>query len=160
MTGVVRSQTPSHRADAPLAANPLLVAPILRTLLRLSLPNMLAMLASALVAVAETVYVGRLGIPSLAGLALVFPMVMLTTMMSAGAMGGGVSSAISRALGARQEARASALAMHALVIGACAGIASTALMLTFGGQIYSALGGRGAALSLALVYSNVVFLGA
>ena len=86
--------------------SPLLTAAIFPTLLRLSLPNMLAMLASALVAVAETSYAGRLGTPSLAGLALVFPMVMLTTMMSGGAMGGGVASAISRALGGGHEARA------------------------------------------------------
>jgi Na+-driven multidrug efflux pump len=98
--------------------SPLLAGPILPTLARLALPNMAAMLATAAVAIAETAYVGLLGTPSLAGLALVFPMVMLMQTMSAGAMGGGVSSAIARALGAGEEARASALALHALVIGA------------------------------------------
>jgi putative MATE family efflux protein len=137
-----------------------LVGPIFPTLLRLSLPNMLAMLASALVAIAETSYVGQLGTPALAGLALVFPMVMLMTMMSAGAMGGGVSSAISRALGAGQEARASSLAMHAFVIGTSAGLVSTVALIAFGPTIYAALGGRGAALAQAVLYSNVVFLGA
>src|SRR6195952_3642673 len=87
----------------PLAAAPpnrLLTAPILPTLLKLALPNTVAMLGTALVAVAETSYIGRLGIEPLAAIALVFPFTMLTQMMSAGAMGGGVSSAISRALGA------------------------------------------------------------
>ena len=140
--------------------NPLLSAPILPTLVRLSLPNMLAMVASALVAVAETAYVGQLGTPALAGLALVFPMVMLMGMMSAGAMGGGVSSAISRALGAGEEARASSLAMHAVVIGTLAGLLFTALLLIFGERIYAALGGRGAALAQAVLFSNVVFTGA
>ena len=41
-------------------------------------------------------------------------------------MGGGVSSAISRALGAGDEARAEALALHATVIGAVAGSAFSA----------------------------------
>ena len=87
-------------------ANPLLAGPILPTLLRLTLPNLLAMLVTALVAIAETSYVGILGTAPLAAIALVFPMVMLMQMLSAGAMGGGVSSAISRALGAGDVARA------------------------------------------------------
>jgi Na+-driven multidrug efflux pump len=78
----------------------MLTAPILPMRVRLSLPNMMAMLAMALVTIAETAYVGRLGTPPLAGLALVFSLVMLQQMLSGGAMGGGVSSAISRALGA------------------------------------------------------------
>jgi tripartite-type tricarboxylate transporter receptor subunit TctC len=68
--------------------NPLLTRRILPTLLRLSLPNLISMIATTLVAIAETVYVGMLGLPQLAGIALVFPMVMLQQMMSAGAMGG------------------------------------------------------------------------
>jgi putative MATE family efflux protein len=147
-------------AAGPLLANPMLSGPILPTLLRLSLPNMVAMLAMALVAMAETAYVGQLGTPALAGFALVFPMVMLQQMMSAGAMGGGVSSAISRALGAGQEARAEALAWHALIIGGFAGLAFTALFLAAGPAIYRALGGSGAVLDEALAYSNIVFLGA
>ena len=86
--------------------NPLLTQPILPTLLRLGVPNLIAMIAATLVAIAETVYVGMLGLPQLAGIALVFPMVMLQQMMSSGAMGGGVSSAISRALGAGKVDRA------------------------------------------------------
>ena len=78
---------------------------------------MVAMLATALAAVAETAYVGSFGTASLAGMALVFPLVMLQAMLSAGAMGGGVSSAVSRAFGAGEPERASALAVHAMWIG-------------------------------------------
>ena len=80
------------------------------------------MLVMALVAIFETVYVGMLGTTPLAAIALVFPLIMLMQMLSAGAMGGGVSSAISRALGAGDLARAEALALHAVVIGAAAGL--------------------------------------
>jgi hypothetical protein len=48
--------------------------------------------------------------------ALVFPGVMLMQMMSAGAMGGGVSSAIARALGAGRREDADATILHALII--------------------------------------------
>ena len=144
--------------SAPL--NRLLTSPILPTLLRLALPNMVAMVGTALVAVAETSYIGRLGTEPLAAIALVFPFAMLTQMMSAGAMGGGVSSAISRALGAGDRDRAASLALHAVLIGACGGLFFTATMLIFGRQFFELLGGRGRVLEQACDYSQVLFSGA
>jgi putative MATE family efflux protein len=141
-------------------ANPLLAGPILPTLLRLTLPNLLAMLVTALVAIAETSYVGILGTTQLAAIALVFPMVMLMQMLSAGAMGGGVSSAISRALGAGDEARAEALALHATVIGVATGSAFSILFVAFGPATFRALGGHGAVLDHAITYSRVALAGA
>lgn len=149
--------------DAPSAATPvnsLLTSPILPTLLKLALPNSVAMFGTAVVAVAETSYIGRLGIEPLAGIALVFPFVMLTQMMSAGAMGGGVSSAISRALGAGNRERAATLALHAAIIGVCAGLFFTAMMQLFGRQFFMLLGGRGGVLEQACNYSEVLFSGA
>jgi putative MATE family efflux protein len=153
--------------DAPIdmrpAAQPvdhLLTGPILPTLLKLAIPNTIAMFGSTLVAVAETAYIGRLGTEPLAGIALVFPFVMLTQMMSAGAMGGGVSSAVSRALGAGHRDRAAALALHAAMIGACAGLFFTGMLLSFGRDFYFLLGGRGAVLEQAMLYSQVLFSGA
>lgn len=151
----------AHPAAVPPApVNSLLTAPILPTLLRLALPNTIAMFGSTLVAVAETSYIGRLGTEPLAGIALVFPFVMLTQMMSAGAMGGGVSSAISRALGAGNRERAAALALHAAMIGACAGLFFTMMMLGFGREFYALLGGRGGVLEQSMQYSQVLFSGA
>src|SRR3982074_518734 len=149
--------------DAPAGAGPpnsLLTSPILPTLLRLALPNSIAMFGPASVAVAETAYIGRLGIEPLAGIALVFPFVMLTQMMSAGAMGGGVSSAISRALGAGNRDRAATLALHAAMIGGCAGLFFTVVMLAFGREFYWLLGGRGGVVEQAVQYSHVLFSGA
>ncbi len=147
------------REPAASAPNPLLTAPILPLLLKFALPNMVAMLATALAAVAETRYVGSFGSPALAGMALVFPFVMFQMMLSAGAMGGGVSSAVSRALGAGDTARAGALAVHALWIGGVAGVVYTVAMLAFGEALLSALGGQGEALAQAMAYANVAFLG-
>src|ERR1700712_770519 len=123
---------PLDAAVVGTSANNLLTSPILPTLLKLAIPNVVAMLGTALVAVAETSYIGRLGIEPLAAIALVFPFTMLTQMMSAGAMGGGVSSAISRALGAGNRDRAATLALHAVIIGTIAGLVFTAVMLLFG----------------------------
>ena len=82
------------------------IGPILRTLLWLAWPNVVALSAGTCVVIAETSYIGRLGAESLAAMALVFPFVILTMTMSGGAMGGGVSSAIARALGAGDKDRA------------------------------------------------------
>ena len=147
-------------AVPPTPVNNLLTAPILPTLLKLTAPNAIAMFGTTVVAVAETSYIGRLGTEPLAGIALVFPFVMLTQMMSAGAMGGGVSSAISRALGAGNRDRAATLALHAAMIGACAGLFFTVMMLAFGRDFYSLLGGRGGVLEQAMQYSQVLFAGA
>jgi putative MATE family efflux protein len=149
--------------DAPLVSTPvnsLLTSPILPTLLRLALPNTVAMFGSTLVAVAETSYIGRLGIEPLAAIALVFPFAMLTQMTSAGAMGGGVSSAVSRAIGAGDHDRAACLALHAAIIGVGGGLFFTAMMLSFGRQFFTILGGRGPVLDQACSYSNVLFSGA
>src|SRR3954462_5767692 len=121
---------PPAPVASPIAS--LLTAPILPTLLRLSIPTKIAVVGSTLVAIAEPSYIGRLGTIPLAAIALVFPFAMLTQMMSAGAMGGGVSSAISRALGAGDRTRAATLALHAAIIGPCGGLFFTVTMLVFG----------------------------
>jgi putative MATE family efflux protein len=140
--------------------SPLLQAPIVPTLARLAAPGIALALFQTAVSVADTYYVGRLGTESLAGLALVFPMVMLLQMTSAGAMGGGVSSAVARALGAGNPDAARKLVVHALVIALGAGLGFTLILLGLGRGLYALLGGRGAALGQALAYSHVLFGGA
>src|SRR2546426_373481 len=85
---------------------------------------------------------------------------MLMQMMSAGAMGGGISAAIARALGAGRRADADALAVHALAIAVGFGLLFMLAVLGGGHWLYSAMGGSGASLTAALTYSNVLFCGA
>jgi putative MATE family efflux protein len=153
-------QVVSREPGSARPANPLLSGPILPTLLRLTLPNLAAMLVAALVAIFETVYVGILGTTPLASIALVFPLIMLMQMLSAGAMGGGVSSAISRALGAGNEARAASLAVHALAIGTLAGLFFSVTFVVFSKGILGTLGGSGDVLEGAIAYANVALAGA
>lgn len=140
--------------------HPLLDGPILPTLLRLSAPNVVALTAGTCVAIAETSYIGRLGVEPLAAMALVFPLVILMMTMGGGAMGGGIASAIARALGADDAERASALAVHALLIGVCFGLIFMTGMLVFGPYLFALLGGRGRVLSEAIAYSQIFFGGA
>src|ERR1700716_1747571 len=140
--------------------NALVDGPILRTLLWLAWPNVIALSAGTCVVIAETSYIGRLGVESLAAMALVFPFVILTMTMSGGAMGGGVASAVARALGAGDVDRASTLAAHALLIGICFGLTFMLGMLIFGPALLKLLGGRGTVLAYAIGYAQIFFGGA
>ena len=137
----------------------LLNDPILATLLRMAWPNILIMLAQAATGLIETWWVARLGTDALAGMALVFPLVMMVQMIATGAMGGGVSSAIARALGGGHRDEANALVLHAIVINVLLSLGISVVMLAFGRPIYRALGGAGGELDSALIYSHVVFGG-
>jgi putative MATE family efflux protein len=149
-------------AEAP-AMNPrtrrLLQGAIVPTLLMLAWPNILVMTAQASTGLIETWWVSRLGTDALAGMALVFPGFMMMGMLSGGAIGGGIASAIARALGAGRRDDADALVLHAIVINLGLGLLTSALFLLFGRPLYAAMGGQGASLDAALAYSDVVFGG-
>jgi putative MATE family efflux protein len=160
---------PPAEAAAPAAAPPLpaldprtrrlIEAPIAAALLSLAAPNMLVMAIQASLGLIETYFIGWLGTDALAGIALVFPAVMMMQMMSAGAVGGGISSAVARTLGAGRRDDADRLAVHAMATGVGFALVFSAAALLGGRALYSAMGGSGAALDAALTYSNVVFAG-
>jgi putative MATE family efflux protein len=149
-------------AGAPLSAQTrrLLDGPVAPALLRLAAPNVLVMMLQAAVSTLDAVYVGWLGSPALAGVSLVFPLVMLMQTMSAGGMGGGVASAVARALGAGRRADAHALVIHAILIALAMAAGFTTVLVLGGPALYRAMGGRGPALEAAIAYSNVLFAGA
>lgn len=137
----------------------LLNGPIVATLLMMAWPNVLVMTAQASTGLIETWWVSRLGTDALAGMALVFPGFMMMQMLSAGAIGGGIASAVARALGAGRQRDADALVVHALLINVGLGVVASVVFLLFGRPLYAAMGGEGASLEAALAYSNVVFAG-
>lgn len=138
----------------------LLEAPILPSLLRLSAPNVLNLLAIAGLIMFDGLFVGRLGPDALAGISLVFPFVMFVQHVAASGMGGAVSSAVARALGAGAHERADALAVHAFALAIGMAIVFSGFMLIFGPLIYGWMGGNGSVLEAALSYSTVAFGGA
>jgi Na+-driven multidrug efflux pump len=136
--------------------HPLLTAPIGRSLWRLAAPTTAVMMVQTVVAIAETYFFGRLGTEALAGFALVFPFMMLMQMMAAGGMGGGVAAAMARALGGKRIEDARALVLHALVLGVVFSALFTVLAWTIAPTFYRLLGGSGAALANAEIYSHVL----
>jgi putative MATE family efflux protein len=159
MTTAVSAAASVERAVMSPRTRLLLEGRIVPTLLHLAWPNILVMLAQASNGLIETWWVSRLGTAALAGMALVFPGFMMMQMLSAGAVGGGISSAIARALGAGCRNDADALVWHAIIINVALGIGCSVPVLIVGPSLYRALGGEGASLDAALSYSNVVFAG-
>ena len=149
-------------AATPAAARTQLMlhGPLLPTLLRLATPNVVGLFAMTVVIGYDGYILGRLGADALAGIALVFPLSMLMMQMSGGGIGGAVTAAVARALGAGRAEEAGRLAQQSLFIACVMAAAFTAVLLGFGRNIFAAMGGRGAALDAALAYSNVLFSGA
>lgn len=139
----------------------LLDGPIASTLLRLAWPN--AVVNVVLIAVTATVdayFVGRLGAEALAGLSLVFPLMMLMQQMANGSMGGAIGSAVARAIGSGRREDASVLVYHGLLIGYGMAALFASVLLFWGPAIYAFMGGRGTSLAAAVEYSNAIFVGA
>ena len=151
---------PSRRARSEASRATLLSGPVLPTLMKLALPTVVVLLAQTAVNIAEAYYVGFLGTDALAGVALVFPVFMLMTMMSNGGIGSGVSSAVARAIGAARKEDLNALVFHAIILGIAAGALFTLATIWGGPPLYRALGGRGETLQAAQRYSNYLFAGA
>jgi len=138
----------------------LLHGPIAATLLRLAWPVLVVLALQTLVGVAETWFVSFLGTAAVAGVTLVFPLFMLMAMMSNGGIGGGVSSAVARAIGAGRTGDARALALHTLVVAVVFGGGFSLAAWVGGRALFGLMGGAGDTLENALVYSNVLFASA
>jgi putative MATE family efflux protein len=151
--------TPAAKPAMSARTRMLLQAPIVPTLLRLSAPNVLNLLAIAGMITFDGLFIGRLGSDALAGISLVFPWVMLMQHGAASGMGGAVSSAIARALGAGNMQKAHHLATHAFWLALMLSAFFSILMLLAGPTIYRWMGGQNATLEHAVAYSQVVFGG-
>ncbi|MDA0239723.1 MAG: MATE family efflux transporter [Proteobacteria bacterium] len=146
-----RPDTPNPRLHR------LLNAPIMPLLARMSAPNIAIAAVTTMVTIADAWFVSRLGTTALASLAIVFPVQTLMLMMSAGAMGGGVSSAVARNLGGGRQREADATVLHAAIIAT--GMAALYVLIAgvLARPLFALLGGRGEVLDGAVAYAQVAF---
>ncbi len=150
------------RAARPAAARTkrILEGPIFSTLLRMSAPNVLNLLAFTGMVTFDGFFLGRLGSDALAGASLVFPWVMLVLQSTNSGMGAGVSSAVARAVGAGKHERANALVFHAFLLALALGAIFSTVMLLGGPVLFRLMGGQDDMLVAALSYANVALGGA
>lgn len=135
----------------------ILEGPIPPVLAGLALPNAAIVVAQSLATVADAYFLGQLGVVPLAAVALAFPIQALLSMLSQGAVGGGISSAIARALGSGDVQRAEALVVHALIISVVLGAIYTLLFAVLARETFQLFGGRGDALEGTVAYAEVLF---
>ncbi len=155
------SPAPAKGAASPAAARTrlLLEGPILPTLLRLSAPNVLNLLAFVGMITFDGFFLGRISTDALAGASLAFPWVMLILQTTNSGMGVGVSSAVARALGAGRRDRANDLVFHALLLALAIAVVFSSVMLAGAPFLFRWMGGRDEMLSDALAYANVALGG-
>jgi len=149
-----------HRSSGETRTSQLLEGPIVRTLFRLATPNIFNLAALSIMVMADVFFAGWIGPAGLEAATLVFPFKMLMQQMAASGMGGAVSAAIARSVGADSRQHANAVAAHGLIIGATMAAGFGAVMLTCGPAIYHALGGYGEGLQMSISYSRLIFAGA
>ena len=84
---------------------------------------------------------------------------MITQTMSGGALGGAITSAIARSMGADDIEKAERLIWHSIIISLGGAITFLILFLLFGKQLLFLLGGRGEILQESYAYCSILFFG-
>ncbi len=138
----------------------LLHGPIVATLMRLGPPNVVVnVVLIAVTASVDAHFIGRFGPNALAGISLVFPLIMLMQQVANSSMGGAIAAAVARAIGAGRHGDASALVIHGVIVAAGMAAIFASVLLIGGPTIYRLIGGSGDVLEAALEYSNALFAG-
>src|SRR5262249_39474302 len=135
----------------------ILHAPVLPLLLSLAAPNIGEAAARITFLTADALFVSWLGSDARAGVAVVFPLFLILQTATASGIGSGVSSAIGRALGAGDHARATSLAGVAVTLALAGALLTTGLMLIGGPRLSAATGPEGPPLDMAILYGAVPF---
>ena len=136
-----------------------LTQPVMPLLIRMSAPNTIAFFIQSIVVLTEVWFISKLGINSLAAVALSFPLLMITQTMSGGALGGAITSAVARSMGANDIERAEKLIWHSIIISLGGAVTFLLFFLLFGKQLLFILGGRGDILQQSYMYCSVLFFG-
>ena len=97
-------------------SNELIELPFNKIFFKLAIPNICATFLSASTVIFDLWYIGKIGMTELAGVAYIFPIFMLTSMLSNGAFGGAISGATARAFGSKNVHLAECIFRSAILI--------------------------------------------
>ena len=135
----------------------LLIGDPKKALLKLSGPMVVAMMILAAYNLVSAIWVAGLGSDALAAVGFVSPIFMVVVGLSNG-LGAGVSSSISRRIGAQDKRGADNTAMHAMLLTVIVSVILT-LVLLYSLEPMLAAMGAGESIDLAVEYGNIVFAG-
>ena len=105
--------------------------PFNKIFFKLAIPNVCATFFAAATVIFDLWYIGKIGISQLAGVAYIFPIYMLTSMLSNGAFGGAVSGATARAFGSKKIQQAECIFRSAILIAFFGAIIMMLLFFSF-----------------------------
>jgi MATE family, multidrug efflux pump len=127
-------------------------------ILHLAWPMMIAFLLEMGFNLVDTIFIGHYSADALAAISMTFPVVFLIIAVGSG-MGIGVTSYIARLIGASKIAQAKVVTKHALLLAFFLWIFLCILGLTLAKPLFQFIGGEGDILSMAVTYTNTIFIG-
>ena len=98
---------------------------------KLAIPNLFSTILASTTVIFDLWYIGQIGVSELAGVAYVFPIYMLTSMLSNGAFGGAISGATARAFGSQDIFKAECIFRSSIVIALLGSIIMMAIFFGF-----------------------------
>jgi len=137
--------------------SPLVGAPLAATMFRLAVPGVIGALLFSSIGLVEASFLKSSGTDALAAVAVVFPLIMLAAMFSAGAIGGAVSGHMARAMGAGDSDRASSILICAIVIAIIGGLLMWIAVLFFGPLLYRRATASVEIYTAAVHYASIIF---
>ncbi|MFK7992491.1 MAG: MATE family efflux transporter [Granulosicoccus sp.] len=124
---------------------------------RLAVPGVIGALLFSSVGLVEANFLRASGVNALAAVALVYPLVILAAMFSAGAIGGAVTGLTARAIGAGDTREASAVLVCAVLISLVGGVLMWAVVVQFGHVLFNHASSNPVVTEAAQLYAELVF---
>ncbi|PKQ16953.1 MAG: MATE family efflux transporter [Actinobacteria bacterium HGW-Actinobacteria-7] len=153
-TPVLPDEPLDEGVPVPLLAQ----GPVARTLVRLTLPMLVAMLAMAGFNIVDTFYLGQLGTAQLAAMGFTLAVVMTVSSISMG-LGVGTTAVISRVIGRGDGLGMQRLSMNAILLGLLVAMCISVVGLVTIDPLFRLMGATGIVLDHIHAYMAIWFLG-
>ena len=133
--------------------------PFNKIFFKLAIPNICATFLSASTVIFDLWYIGKIGMSELAGVAYIFPIFMLTSMLSNGAFGGAISGATARAFGSKNLHLAECIFRSAILISLLGSLLIMSLYFSLSERFFIFMKIDQQVSSAALSYGNILLGG-
>lgn len=135
----------------------LLLGDYKKAIVRLSIPNMIAMFVQTLYNLVDAVWVAGLGPVDLAAMGFFFPINMIVIAIATG-ITVGTSSAIARKIGAKDYVGANSIAEHSIILALITSVATAVLGILLLKPALIGVGASGESLAKAYNYGFIIYL--
>jgi len=129
-----------------------------KAILKLAIPIIIGGAVQTLYNFVDGIWVSGLGQDSLAAVGIFMPFMMILSALAMG-IGVGGSSAISRAIGAKDRKRAGNIGDHTIIVGVLIGVVAGLSLFPFLNSIFIAMGASPKTAELATQYGQIIILG-